>query len=117
KVTGRQRSLTDNAEANGWADDAHLVNGDQALIDLEVDGELIERRPAAAEVAAAGERTALEAPQQLLDIDPGQRAGAGIERGGAIEPVGNRQDRISGPLEIDRQGAVAFDLVQTEYLT
>src|SRR5262249_13954243 len=40
------------AGRNRWADNAHVVNGDETLVDFEVYGELIEWRAAAAEVAA-----------------------------------------------------------------
>ena len=87
------------------------------IVDFEVYGELIERRTAAAEVAAARERAALETAQQLFDIHACQRAGACIQYGGAIEPMGNGQNRVTGALEIDRQSAAAFDPVQPEHLT
>src|SRR5262249_12313303 len=117
EVAGRPGGLPADGEADRRAEHAHFVDEDQALIDFEIDGELIEWRAAAAEVAAARERAALQPAQQLFDIDAGQGAGAGIERRGAIESMGNGQDRIPGAIDIHRQGAAAFDPVQPEYLT
>src|SRR5262249_2244042 len=58
------RRLANDGQTNRWADNAHVVNGDQTLVDFEVYGELIEWRAAAAECAAPGEWAPFEPAQQ-----------------------------------------------------
>ena len=79
-VPCRSRSRSGNRgrarkrEPDGRPLDAHVLDVGSALRDLQVDVEHVERRFPGAEFAAARERTALDALEQLLDVDAGDRA-------------------------------------------
>ena len=94
----------------------HVVDRNLSLLDFEPEHELVERRTPGAEIAVAREWPALEAAQQLLDIDAGERTVMGIQACGAAERVGHRQHGRSRPFDIERDVAAALEPANSEYL-
>jgi len=116
EVARRHRGLAADRELHRRSADMHVGDRHRALVDLQIDDELIERRRAGAEVAATGERPALQPAQQLFDIDAVERAGMGGEACCAVERAGHRHHGRAGAVDIHRQIAAALDLVDAEDL-
>ena len=81
----RHRGGAGQRQARGRAFDADVLGGGDAVAEFHRDGQGVERRRAGAEIAAAGQRPALQPLQQLLDIEAGDRAVMAGQGGGAVE--------------------------------
>ena len=76
--------------------------------DLQVDRQHLVRRFSGAEFAAARERPALDAFEQLLHVETRDRAAAARQAGRAVETFGQVVDAAAGA--VDRQSEIAFAL-------
>ena len=81
----RHRGGAGQGEARGRAFDADVLGGGDAVGEFHRDVQRVVGRRAGAEVAAAGQRPALQPLQQLLDIEARDRAVMAGQRRGAVE--------------------------------
>src|SRR4029453_5769453 len=93
---------------------ANLFDRRHALADLHIDGERFLSRLAAPDLAPPGRCPALEAPQQLLDVESGKRALSAGQVGGAVERLGQLVDVAAGTVEGEGQRAFAFEPPETD---
>ena len=87
----RDRCRARNGELHRRSLDRDILHRHRAVRDVESDRDAVIGRAAGAQFVAAGQRTALQTAQQLLDIDAGQRAvragyGGGACRACALPP-------------------------------
>ncbi len=87
-----------------------------AVGDLQVHCQGIVRGLADAEIAAAGKWTALNAFEQLLDIEAGDCALAACEGCRAVQPFRQSIDAGAGALDGERQIAFSFEAPDAEQL-
>ena len=73
-------------------------------------------RLAAAELAAARKRPPLDAPEQLLDIEAGDRALAAGEAGRSVQCLGQLVDAAAGAVDREAEIALALELSNAEHL-
>ena len=96
--------------------DLHVLDRDHALADLQQDRDLLERGAPAAEFAAARQRPPLQAAQQLLHVEAGERAVLAGEVGGAVQGAGDREHAVAAAFDRESHVALAFEPVQPEQL-
>src|SRR5262249_29774379 len=87
---------------------ANVFDVRDPLDDFQIAGELLVGRFPGADLTAAGERAALDALEQLLDIEPGDGALAAGEARSAVESFGQVVDAAARA--IDREAEIAFAL-------
>ncbi len=111
---GRHRRGAGQGEARGRAFDADVLGGGDAVGEFHRDGQVVVGRRAAAEIAAAGQRPALQPLEQLLDIEAGDGAVMAGQRRGAVERVREAERARARGHQRDVEIAAAGQLVDAE---
>src|SRR5262249_38219005 len=114
EVARGPRRRTREREPHGGALDPHLFDLRRALCDFEADREQLERRLAAAEVAPAGQRVALEPPEHLLEIDPADGATLAGQADAAVQSLRQLVDVAARALEIADYRPLALQTAQSD---
>src|SRR5260370_34858421 len=105
-LSNRCRSRQGEADARPFH--ACVFDVGDALDDFQVERERLVGRFAGAELPAARERSALNTLEQLLHIEPRDRALAARKAGRAVKCPGQAVDAATGAL--DRETEIAFTL-------
>src|SRR5947209_5449215 len=113
----RNRSRTRQRETDARPLHANILDVRDALDDFQIDGERLVGRLPGAELAAARERSALDALEQLLDIEPGDGALAAGEARGAVESLGQVVDAAARAIDREAEIAFALEPANAEHVT
>ena len=108
---GRHRSRAGQGQARRRAFDADILGGGDAVVEVHRDGEIVVGRRTRAEIAAAGQRPALQPLQELLDIEARDRAVMADQGRGAVERGGEAERARAGGHQRDPEIAAAGQFV------
>jgi hypothetical protein len=86
------------------------------LNDVQIDGQRLVGRFPAAEFAAARKRSTLDAPEQLLDVESGDRALAARESGRAVQRLGQVVNAAAGAVDCEAEITFALEPSNAEHL-
>src|SRR4029453_18832366 len=112
----RDRCRTRQRETNARPLHANVFHVRDALDDFQIDGERLVGRFPGAELTAARERSALDALEQLLDIEPGDGAVAAGKARGAVESLGQVVDAAARAIDGEADIAFALESANAEHV-
>src|SRR5262249_9106520 len=96
---------------------AHLFDIRYALVDSQIDGERFEGCFAGAELAAARQRSALDALEQLFHVESSNCALAAGEARRPVQCLGQPVNAVPGTIERDAEIALALEPANAEQVT